>query len=145
MLDLVFRRLIAVVQIYGGAAGIVLGVGGLPGGRHSAPELVVTLLFLALFAWGLVAGVRLLERSGGVRASMWFQALQIPSLLSPVLAYEFVAGVEITLHLSRTVGLGYGVDANWQFALFPRNQVWSLGVNLLPLFAALYLRFSLRR
>lgn len=144
-LDLLVRRLIAVVQIYGGGSGIVLVLRAVLGGRYSAPELVLSLVLLGLFLLGLIAGVRLLERSGGMRASIWFQALQIPGLVSPVLVYDLTAGMDLSVHLGRAIGFDYGLGTDWRFELFPPNQPWRLSVNLLALFAVLYLRVSSRQ
>jgi hypothetical protein len=138
------RRIIGALQIYAGIAGGILALRLILAGRQAPLELVLTLVFLAVFVLGLTAGLRLLERSGGLRLSLWFQMLQIPSVVSPILVYRLTAGPELGLQLGRVLGLEYGFQTDWRLALLPGHGGWALGINLVPLLAALYLRFGAR-
>lgn len=66
--------------------------------------------------------------------------MQIPSVSSPALLYEFSAGLKFVLTLSTTEGNTIGLHAGFAAWLgstfrfdFAHDHPWGVGVNLVPL------------
>lgn len=126
-----FRRLLVVLTIGGGFAGVVVTMNAmLTATKVAAVGYVVMLLFLLLYAYGIFAGLRLSENATSYRHVIFFYALQVPFFSSPVIVYRFTCGLHATIAV---VGFRFAwmlrFGSDWQLALVQPN-LWGVGINL---------------
>jgi hypothetical protein len=140
------RRLLGILALGGGFTGLAVGLGLLvvPGAILSK---VLSVPFLALFAWGVVCGLWLLEgRDGALRQNFYFWLTQVPFLSSPVAGYSFSSGA--SLHFKYQPSL-----STWDFfARFGSQFEYSLlqgkpfivGINVVAVAACCLLVYLMR-
>jgi hypothetical protein len=126
------RRLLLILTIGGGFIGI-----GLTAPFFSQADKVIAyialLAFLGLYVWGIFLGVRLSEGSASLRHLRLYFGLQIPFISSPVIAYRFSTGLQVTLAMIRS-----GLRCDWrlgsegQFAI-SSAEPWGIGINVVAL------------
>lgn len=110
-------------------------------------EIFLMLPFMALYAWGMWCGIRLIEGTkGSLEANRWFWAYQIPIVSSPFISYMVASGalLNIVLHpegfrFSIAVRFGSQFGASWM-----QDQPWSFGINIFALCISSYLTWRLR-
>ena len=115
---------------------------GIPASSWIFPILILT---GAMFLFGIVAGLALLERPRfGVTMSAVYQAFQIPILSSPLLTYTLVSGLQIGVGWFKVrLALFFEFGARCTFFLFRRSDPWIIGVNMLALALFVYLLLQL--
>jgi len=92
------RRLLGILALGGSFTGLTIGLTLLisPGGILAKS---LSIPFLALYVWGIVCGLRLLEgREDALRQNLYFWLLQIPVFMSPVVGYSFTSGACLFLN-----------------------------------------------
>ena len=144
---LTWMRIIAVLEVVGGACGIA-GVAWGTASRLGAvftdervgPVGFSTLMYAAaavgVYSLSLIAGVALLRgRRSGRALSFAVQAIQLPKFHLPPLAYGFSFGLDLFVEYARTRG-PYGFSVSYAFpsahelSVSEGGGVVSLGVSL---------------
>jgi hypothetical protein len=126
-----FRRLLVILTVGGGFLGMVMTVNALFASKDT-PVLGYAMLglFVALYGYGIVAGLRLSEDANHYGHVLFFYALQVPFFSSPIILYRFGGGLQVTVWV---VGLNFGwmfrLGSDWQMAILQPNS-WGGGVNL---------------
>lgn len=146
------RLLLVAVTVGGGFTGIVMIADLMASGNvRSAVQMVILLIFLALYAFVTVSGLLFVhneKRTGPLSAAL---ALQIPWISCPCFVYQFAAGlygvvaletpenpVRTGIHFAWNLMLG----THFIFRISGHNDfAWSFGINA----AAVLLIFLLRR
>lgn len=130
------RRALGVLQVGGGLTGVYLILSKLS--MNSTFMLPIAVVFAALFAFGVVAGVALIERGRwGRRLSIVHWWLQVPVFVSPLIAYSFWSGAVLTFSVRLDVlrlGFNFYWGAAFEFSLLRATQ-YSIGVNLFAVLA----------
>jgi hypothetical protein len=101
----------------------------------------IMIIFVALYGYGIFAGIRFTETTKPDIHLFLYYLLQIPFISSPFVVFRFGSGLQTTVaiigfRLAWILHLG----SDWQFALLSPNQ-WGLGLNLFPLCIILVLYF----
>ena len=134
------RRLNIVLTIGGGFLGLAVTLQALFS-LEASPPAVFTLyiLFAALYAFGILVGIRLAEGRGIERRLILFYALQIPWISSPILGYRFASGFNLSGALIGFELNGFfRLGSDWQMNLF-QALPWGIGLNFFALAMAIYL------
>ncbi len=127
-----FRRLILILTIGGGFVGILLTAQSFSQ-ADKVVAYIALLAFVGLYGYGIFLGVRLSEGSAPLRHLRLYFGLQIPFLSSPVIAYRFSTGLQVTIAMIQS-----GVRCDWrlgsegQFAILS-PEPWGIGINLVAL------------
>jgi hypothetical protein len=142
------RRVLGILALGGSFTGLAIGLTLLtsPGNLLSK---ALALPFLALYVWGIICGLRLIEqREGAPRQNLYFWLVQIPFLTSPIAGYSFSSGS--SLYFTYQPGI-----SKWDFlARFGSQFVYSIlqtdkpliiGVNIFAILVCGFLLFLLRR
>ena len=143
ILEVWIKRSIAILEIGGGFTGFINILGAIQTGSGlTFLSGILFFVFAAIYVFGIVAGIALLEGVGnGVKWSMAFQAIQIPYLSSPFLNYQFVSGFHLTLYVASfgNVGLKTYLGSIFSFYLWSPDVKLSVGVNIVSLSLFYYL------
>ena len=128
------RRFLVVLTVGGGFAGLVLTLQGIfVAQKPFWATYAIGLIFFALYAYGIFIGIFLSEGREPIWQLLFYFALQIPFISSPLFAYRFCAGLQVTVAV---IGIGLGWDARfgseWQFAILSSAPL-GFGVNLVAL------------
>ena len=128
------RRVSGVLTLGGGFAGIAVIAAQFLSNVPSGVSLTISIAFILVFAWGLVAGVLVLEGSRlGTYLSLPYWLLQVPYFALPWVLYEFSSGAQLALAV-RGVGFSYSWSLGARFNLFFGSDVdWFVGVNIFAL------------
>src|SRR5260370_343263 len=93
-----FRRFLVVLTIGGGFLGVVILVDALFAAKNTPLSGYVMIpLFIALYIYGIFAGIRLSEDAFHYGHVLFFYALQVPFFSSPILVYRFACGFHATI------------------------------------------------
>ena len=126
------KFLLLLCQIGGGAIGLILVMDNLFSPDQKA--LIIHMVFGLIFVFGIVAGVTLLRKPGlGLKLSMIFQAIQIPIIISPAIAYRMFSGATFFIYGGQG---GYGAYLHLggrYFFWFNGGQSWLVGINFIAL------------
>ena len=136
-----FRWALIISQIGGGFAGIVITLDYLyNSGNTPLPIVVMSIGFMAIYAFVTVAGVlyALNEHNTRLlRVALW---LQIPWISSTIIVWRFVAGFSFALTLfDGGLNLVYWLGSFWQFNIF-EEQPAGIGINLFAVLMLYLLR-----
>lgn len=136
------RRTFGTLALGGGFLGIVMILVQLISGTVPVVGVFISLPFLALYSWGVWAGIAILEsHPDALQLNKWFWAIQIPVFTTRAVTYVFYAG--------GTIAVGFNATEHKPFlqALFgsqyqlrinaPTTSI--LGFNLLAIAASAYL------
>lgn len=142
------RRTIAVLSLGGGAIGLVAAFSGLLQTLNVLTWLILA-VFAIFYAFGIFAGVLLLERrEGAFFAAKIYWGLQIPALSAAGLSYMLSSGFHLTVWYDWSrVKLG----ANFLFGSYCRlafgqdPQSTGIGINLFAVAVFFVLVFYARR
>src|SRR5574341_1889649 len=127
------RWALIITQVGGGFTGIVITLDYLQNSENmDAPSLVISIGFVALYTFAAIAGMLFAQnnrRTWPLRAALW---LQIPWISSPIIAWQFSAGLcfAVTL-IGEAPGVEFWLGSVWQFYLFGELPM-GIGVNLFP-------------
>lgn len=142
------RRVVGILGVGGGAIGIV-AVTSVAAQQRNPLEWLFSLLFAALYAWGIWCGVRMLEASPDAeRKNLKFWLTQVPVLSSPVLGYFFANGFHLTVSVQAfplNLNANFLLGSTFTYSLLQPDKPWILGVNLFALGISLFLARKVRR
>ena len=135
-----------VLEVGGGFAGISVLIVSLMNTGIEASNWIFPIISGAMFLFGIVAGLALLERPQlGAAMSAVYQALQIPVVSSPLITYTLLSGLRLGVgwFKGRPAFL-FEFGARCTFFLFRRSDPWIIGVNVLALVLFVYLLSQLQ-
>lgn len=136
------RRAIGVLTLGGGAIGIMAAI-TLFFARENLIEWTLCLAFLAVYAWGIWCGIKLLEGlPGSERSTLNYWLVQIPTFGSPVLGYFLSSGFHATVTLQIypfEFSGNFLLGSTFNYSLLQIGQPWFVGVNLFAAFLAWWL------
>jgi len=138
--------LLIVLEVGGGFMGFSVLIVSLINTGITASSWIFPILSGAMFLFGIVAGLALVERPRrGAAMSAVYQAFQIPILSSPLLTYTLVSGLQIGVgwFKGRPAFL-FDFGARSTLFIFRHNDPLIIGVNVLALVLFAYLLFQLR-
>lgn len=126
--NFIYRRIIAVLEIIGGAVGVILTLNSLNAasnfGLFMGVLMIGVYVFTGFAGWWLWKGYK-----KGYKSSAIIQAAQIPVFVSPIITYQFVAGATLRL-LAGTGGSGFyfQLGSLWDLHILQDLGV-SIGIN----------------
>lgn len=134
------RRIVGVLQIAGGATGVVMALVAIGSATAGKSLLYEEMTLCAVSALSVIAGVLVLENhSRGVSLSKIVQLASLPVVYTPFLSYQLFMGLTIRA----TIVPVRGVQTFWanglRIQLFSGSQVY-VGLDLLALALFVYLR-----
>ena len=91
-----FRRLLLILTIGGGFAGVLLTIHSLPQG-NKVIGYISLLAFIGLYSYGIFVGFKLSEGPVPLEHLRVYFGLQIPFISSPLIAYRFCSGLSATV------------------------------------------------
>lgn len=153
-MNLWIRRILAVLEIGGGAVGLVVLTMSRPWTREASKGLwLLMALYVCVFLFAIAAGLLLAEGTRrGIRWSALCQALQIPVIVSSALTYRLFFAAHVTVGYFGTrwvVESGIGTTSLASIGqLMPVSPLMTApgwGINLVALVAFLYLLWRLFR
>jgi hypothetical protein len=126
-----FRRFLVVLTVGGGFLGAVISTDTLFAAKNTPVfGYAMIALVIALYTYGIFAGIRLSEDASHYGHVLFFYALQVPFFSSPILLYRFACGFHATIWV---VGFSFGwmfrLGSDCQLAILQPNS-WGAGVNL---------------
>ena len=126
-----FRRSLVVLTVGGGFFGAVISTDTLFAAKNTPVfGYAMIALVIALYTYGIFAGIRLSEDARHYGHVLFFYALQVPFFSSPILLYRFACGFHATIWV---VGFSFGwmfrLGSDCQLAINQPNS-WGAGVNL---------------
>jgi hypothetical protein len=138
------RRVFGILAVGGGGTGVSISLQTLLT-RTNPIEWLLLAGFIAIYAWGIWCGVRLLEgRPGAERANTIYWLIQVPYFMSPLAGYFLASGFNLTVfyqfahaNLSANAQLGSSV----LYSLLQPDRPFIIGINLFALGACLYLNW----
>jgi len=141
------RRILGVLATGGGFTGLAVGLTLLitPG---SVLAKAFCLPFLALYIWGIVCGLCLLEdRPGAVKQNFYFWLVQIPHLMSPAIGYSFSSGASLYFIFQPDISkwdFSARLGSQFAYSLF-QGMPFALGINFIAVLVCGYFLVLLRR
>jgi hypothetical protein len=133
-----FRRLLLILMIGGGFVGIALTAQAFSRADRVIAYIAL-LAFVALNGYGIFLGVRLSDGSVPLRHLRFYFALQIPFISSPIIAYRFATGLQVTIAMMQS-----GLRSDWrlgsegQLAILS-PALWRIGINVVAVAIVLLL------
>jgi hypothetical protein len=137
-----FRRLLLILTIGGGFVGVTLTVQFFAQ-ADKVIAYAILLAFVGLYAYGIFVGLKLSEGPPPLNHLRLYFALQIPFISSPLIAYRFCSGLQVTVAIIQP-GLRWDcyLGSQWQFAILS-SAPWGCGVNFVALVIVFLLYFHL--
>jgi hypothetical protein len=135
------KRVLLLLQIGGGFTGVSITVQTLMRVEPTVGVVVISLIFGAIFGFGMVAGLALVENERlGIVLSQVYQAVQIPVVSSPIIVYRLCSGLVVNLFYQQGGNFGGNLrlGTEYGFYLFVKAP-WGIGVNLAALLLLVYL------
>jgi len=126
-----FRRFLAVMTIGGGFLGVVILVDTLFVAQKTPVfGYAMIAVLIALYIYGIFAGIRLSENGSHYGQVLFFYALQVPFFSSPILLYRFACGFHAMIWVvGFSIGWMFRLGSDCQLAILQPNS-WGGGVNL---------------
>lgn len=134
------KMIVLLVQIVGGLLGLSL-IGQSFLKEHLAQITVIFhIVFIFVFSFGIVAGAALIFKPRlGLVLSAIFQAIQIPFVTGPMVAYSLSSGACLNLYKQATGwGFNFFLGSHYVFYLNSR-QPWLIGINIVALVLFIFL------
>jgi len=135
-----FRRLLLILTIGGGFAGVLLTIHSLPQG-NKVIGYISLLAFIGLYSYGIFVGFKLSEGPVPLEHLRVYFGLQIPFISSPLIAYRFCSGLSATVAIIQPGLRGrwdYRLGSVWRFVIHS-SAPWGVGINLVALVIVLLL------
>lgn len=127
------RRAIGILTLGGGSIGIAAAITLLLT-RTNPIEWIFCIAFMAVYAWGVWCGVRLLEgQLGAERSSLRYWLAQVPAFGSPLLGYFLSSGFHTTVSVQFAplkLNGNFLLGSTFNYSLFQPDQPWFIGVNV---------------
>ncbi len=132
------RRLIGTFMLGGSFTGIAVISQTALASELDAATTVIAAVFLLLYAYGLVVGLRVLEdQKAAYPLALPFWILQIPVLASPWLTFAMFAGMKVDLTIGPAWKLGFNVQWGAQFGFSALSgSPLVVGVNVFAVWVA---------
>src|SRR6266480_2140513 len=126
-----FRRSLVVLTVGGGFFGAVISTDTLFAAKNTPVfGYAMIALVIALYIYGIFAGLRLSEDANHYGHVLFFYALQVPFFSSPILVYRFACGFHATIWvIGFSIGWAFRLGSDFQFTILQPNS-WGCGVNL---------------
>jgi hypothetical protein len=126
-----FRRFLVVLTVGGGFLGAVISADTLFAAKNTPVfAYAMIALVIALYTYGIFAGIRLSEDASHYGHVLFFYAVQVPFFSSPILLYRFTCGLHATIWVvGFSVGWMFRLGSDFQLAILQPNS-WGGGVNL---------------
>jgi len=139
-------RAIGIFTLGGSFTGIVVIAIEVLGEPKNAIMLVIMLVFASLYAYGVVAGVLLLEQDPrSISKVFQFWLFQIPVVGSSWVTYEFSSGVGANFFVTDEVVIHFVPAYGSHFTFYlGSDQPFFLGLNLVAI-AVVFWTWRLRR
>ena len=142
------RRLLGVLALGGSFTGLVLVLTLLVGSGSIASK-AFPLPFLALYVWGMICGLRLLEGDDkAAHQNFLFWLVQLPYLQSPLAGYIFSSGASLYFTFQPSIekwGFSAHLGSNFVYSLLQTEMPLVLGINIFALVVSGYLFLLVRR
>ncbi|KID58750.1 hypothetical protein JF50_02495 [Pseudoalteromonas luteoviolacea] len=142
------KRVTSVLTIGGSFLGItqiLTGLSNISGIINS----VLFAFFILIYVLGIVAAVRLFEKStvSVVKDNLIFWVIQIPMFMSPFIGYQFTNGAFLNIFVSSDTGLNVVpmLGSLVQFSFFQYHQPWALGINPAAILVSAYFYYVLKQ
>lgn len=135
------RRTVGVMTLGGSATGFTVTITQFVGGDYPAFTLLVFAFFLLVFAYGVVAGVLVLENHDRMTTYAFpFWAIQAPVLSSSWITYSLFSGAQLNLLITGEpmIQLVWGAGASFMLVLF-QGAPFAIGVNLVAVVVCIVL------
>jgi hypothetical protein len=136
------RRLFGILALGGGAIGFAVSLQTIIARTHPL-DWLFCLAFMALYAWGIWCGLRLIEgQPGAERSNAVYWLLQVPYFVSPVVGYFFASGFHLTMSLQVSpmkFDLNSQLGSTMFYSLLQTDKPLVFGLNLFALAGALYM------
>lgn len=132
----IWMKIIAVLEIVGGIAGILLVVWILAMTPFNPLSLLILPIVVGIYVLSLVAGIALWRgRKYGRTASIVVQCIQIPKLISPQIIFMFSFGVDVWVYFFRSpelfkIGFESRFGAFNQFFVYAPGAPYGLGISV---------------
>jgi hypothetical protein len=133
-----FRRLLLILTIGGGFVGLVLTISFFPQ-ANKVIAYIMLLAFVGLYGYGIFVGLKLSEGSATLGHLRLYFGIQIPFISSPVIAYQFCSGLQVTVAIGQP-GFSWGcrLGSEWKLAILS-SAPWGIGINFVALAIVLLL------
>lgn len=141
------RKIHLILTIGGGFAGLAGTLPVLFAAKDANPIFyALNAAFMALYGYGLFAGLRLADRPEDKKHLLIFYWLQVPWISSSLITFRFASGLDLSGGLIgfQLKGVFY-LGSNWQFSLLQIDAPWGIGVNALALLMVILLRRERRK
>lgn len=142
------RRGIGILTLGGGATGFSVAL-MLLFSRTNPIEWLFCIAFMAIYAWGVWSGTRMLEGAqGSERSALKYWIIQIPTFGSPYFGYFLSSGFHTTVSLQfapLAINGNFLLGSAFTYSLLQVKQPWSIGINLFAGALAWWLSSLLRR
>jgi hypothetical protein len=140
------RVLVLVFQVVGGVIGLGIILRALLTTNVTRTTMIIHFCFAMVFVYGILSGVLLVTRPKlGLFLSELYQAIQIPIVASPAIAYNLFSGAMFGVQVH---GSGFSTNvlfgSRYFFYLNP-GQPWCIGVNLLAVALLVVLHLQWRK
>ena len=136
------RRTLGILTLGGGAIGAAAALTVLFT-RSNPVEWLFCLAFIALYAWGVWCGARLLEQQPGAeRSTVKYWLIQIPSFSSPIFGYFLASGFHTTVSLQIApfkANANFLLGSTFNYSLLQSEQPWFIGINIFAVAVAWWL------
>jgi hypothetical protein len=136
-------RFISFVLIAGGILGILASVQMTVHFAHERhlSRMAVAVISIPVFAWCMWKAVDLWQgKASGYRWAKLLFLLQIPAVCVSRLTYEFSTGLSARVIFGQsTHRFGANIGSSLNLLISPEPLGWMLGINVVALFAVIYL------
>jgi hypothetical protein len=128
------KIIVSLIQIGGGLVGINLIGQSLVSNRLTNSTVIINIVFIVVFLFGILAGAALLLNSkSGLLMSALFQAIQIPIYKGSMLAYSLFSGACLKIYWHKAgYGFNFMFGSSYHFSI-DKSNTWMMGVNILAL------------
>lgn len=141
------RRILGILTLGGGAVGFTVAASLLT--TLSGMNAVLCVAIIALYAWGVWCGIKMLEcQPGWEGPAIGYWMAQIPAFGSPLLGYFVSSGFHVTTTMQFSpwqFDINFLVGSTFSYSFMHPEQPWLVGVNLFALAVVMWLMRSRRQ
>jgi len=134
------KWLLLLFQIGGGAFGLALVAKQLLSTEQTGISLILHIVFTLVFLFGIAAGVALVKKPNlGLLMSLVYQGIQIPIIISPVVAYRMFSGATFFVYGGQTGFGAYLFFGGHYLFWLNGSEPWLVGINFIALALFIFL------